>query len=80
MALTHLPAIEQPKYASIIGLARQLVFYVPVMIFLPKFMGIGGVYYGSTVIDIVITLWLGYIVYKSFLSLESKPTTEITDK
>ncbi|MEM1337986.1 MAG: MATE family efflux transporter [Bacteroidota bacterium] len=75
MALTHLPAIEQPKYASIIGLARQLVFYVPVMIFLPKFMGIGGVYYGSTGIDIVVTLWLGYIVYKSFLRLEEKPTT-----
>ncbi|MEM9078587.1 MAG: MATE family efflux transporter [Bacteroidota bacterium] len=72
MALTHLPAIEQPKYASIIGIARQLVFYVPVMLFLPKWMGISGVYYGSTLIDIVVTIWLGYIVYKSFHGLENK--------
>lgn len=69
MALTHLPAIEQPKYASIIGVARQLVFYVPVMLLLPKWMGISGVYYGSTLIDIIVTLWLGYIVYKSFQGL-----------
>ncbi|MEM9362507.1 MAG: MATE family efflux transporter [Bacteroidota bacterium] len=78
MALTHLPAIEQPKYASIIGIARQLVFYVPVMLLLPKWMGISGVYYGSTLIDIVVTLWLGYIVYKSFLGMENKKTTTAT--
>ncbi|MEM9648703.1 MAG: MATE family efflux transporter [Bacteroidota bacterium] len=76
MALTHLPAIEQPKYATIIGMARQLVFYVPVMLLLPKWMGINGVYYGSTLIDIVITLWLVYIVYKSFNQLGSPPEGE----
>ncbi|MEM9650336.1 MAG: MATE family efflux transporter, partial [Bacteroidota bacterium] len=83
MALTHLPAIEQPKYASIIGIARQLVFYVPVMLFLPKWMGISGVYYGSTLIDIVVTIWLGYIVYKSFHGLENKvsvPTPAIENE
>ncbi|MEM1259147.1 MAG: MATE family efflux transporter [Bacteroidota bacterium] len=80
MALTHLPAIEQPKYASIIGIARQLAFYVPVMLLLPKWMGISGVYYGSTLIDIVVTLWAGYIVHKSFQGLGEKPSLEITDK
>ncbi|MGO2101804.1 MAG: MATE family efflux transporter [Psychroflexus halocasei] len=70
MALTHLPAIERPKYASIIGVARQVVFYVPVMLLLPKWMGINGIYYGATAIDIVVTLWLSYIVYKSFKHLD----------
>jgi len=72
MALTHLPAIEQPKYASIIGVARQLVFYVPVMLLLPKFIGVKGVYYGATIIDAVVTIWLVYIVYRSFKYLEIK--------
>ncbi|MEM9141538.1 MAG: MATE family efflux transporter [Bacteroidota bacterium] len=71
MALTHLPAIEQPKYASIIGVARQLLFYVPIMLLLPRWMGIRGVYYGATLIDIVVTLWLGYIVYQSFQKLDT---------
>ena len=81
MALTHLPAIEQPKYASIIGIARQLILYVPVMLLLPKWMGISGVYYGSTLIDIVVTLWLGYIVYKSFQGLgnEKLPQVQAND-
>lgn len=80
MALTHLPAIEQPKYASIIGVARQLVFYVPVMLLLPKYMGINGVYYGATIIDVVITFWLGYVVYKSFLNIDKPQHLKTTDK
>ena len=79
MALTHLPAIEQPKYASIIGIARQLVFYVPVMLLLPKWMGISGVYYGSTLIDVIVTLWLGYIVHKSFNNLNYQTSKSISN-
>lgn len=70
MSLTHLPAIEQPKFASIVGLARQLVLYVPVMLLLPKWLGMGGVYIGATLIDIVVTLWLGIIVFNSFKKME----------
>ena len=73
MALTHLPAVEQPKYASIIGLARQLVFYVPVMLLLPQWFGVSGVYFGSTLIDVVITLWLGYIIYHNLQQMK-QPT------
>lgn len=75
MGMTHLPAVEQPKYASIIGIARQLVFYVPVMLLLPRWIRVRGVYLGSTIIDIVVTLWGAYIVYESFQSLD-KSTAE----
>ena len=70
MSLTHLPAIEQPRFASIIGLARQLVFYVPVMLLLPRWLGISGVYIGSTLIDVVVTLWLVVVVLNSFKKME----------
>ncbi|PWH85024.1 MATE family efflux transporter [Brumimicrobium oceani] len=72
MSLTHLPAIEEPKYASIIGLARQIVFYVPVMLFFPRWFGVSGVYIASTLIDVVITIWLGIIVLKSFKNMKAK--------
>ena len=70
MSLTYLPAINQPKYASIIGMARQIVFYVPVMLLLPTWIGLEGVYYGATAIDLIVTTWLGYIVWQSFKSLQ----------
>lgn len=76
MALTHLPAVEQPKFASLIGIARQLVFYVPVMLLLPRFIGIQGIYIGATAIDVVVTLWLVYIVYQSFKKLEPSATPQ----
>lgn len=63
MALTYLPAIEQPQYASLIVLARQLIFYVPVMLLLPQWMGIGGVYYGAIIIDFVLIVVLLYLVW-----------------
>lgn len=69
MALTYFPAIDKPKPASILVLARQLVFYIPLMIFLPKWLGIGGIYYGATAIDIVITIWIVILCLKSFKSL-----------
>ncbi|MEM9833570.1 MAG: MATE family efflux transporter [Bacteroidota bacterium] len=79
MSLTYLPAIEQPKYASIVGLARQVVFYVPVMLLLPKWIGIGGVYYGSTAIDIILTGWLVYIVWQTFRSFSAdEPEPELS--
>ena len=75
MAMTFLPAIEKPKYASIIGLARQLVFYIPVMLLLPKWIGLRGIYYGSTAIDIVITLWLLWVVNNELRRLKVLKTT-----
>ncbi|MEM8583498.1 MAG: MATE family efflux transporter [Bacteroidota bacterium] len=68
-ALTFLPAIDQPKYASMIGAARQLIFYVPVMLILPRFIGLSGVYYGATAIDVVVTIWLGWILVRSMNAL-----------
>ena len=75
MALTLFPAIDQPKYASILGLARQLVFYVPVMLLLPRYFGIKWVYYGSTAIDVIITLWILALVVRLFKQLNATTQT-----
>ena len=69
MALTFFPAINEEKYSSIIGLARQLLFYVPAMLILPRLFGVNWVYYGSTIIDVVVTVWLLAIVIKLFRKL-----------
>lgn len=74
MSLTYMPAIAKPKPASIIGLARQLVFYVPAMLLLPKWFGIRGIYFGATAIDIIITVWILIVVFKTFKEFEKKKT------
>lgn len=66
MALTFFPAINEGKYGTIIGIARQVIFYIPVMLLLPRFFGTNWVYYGSTLIDIILTIWIVLIVRKLF--------------
>jgi len=74
MALTLIPAINEEKHASIIGLARQLVFYVPVMLIFPRYFGIEWVYYGSTLIDLVITIWTLLVIRQLFKKLNRVST------
>lgn len=74
MALTFFPAIHQEKYGSIIGLARQIIFYIPAMLLLPRFFGIEWVYYGATIIDVVITGWTLLVVLRLFKKLNNTET------
>lgn len=66
MAMTLFPAIDKSKPAMIIGIARQVVFYIPAMLLLPKVAGVSGIYYGSLAIDAVIVLWTMLLVKKEF--------------
>jgi putative MATE family efflux protein len=72
MAMTLFPSVDKGKPAAMIGIARQLVFYVPVMLLLPKVIGVAGIYYGSLAIDAVIVLWTVIMVKKEFTLLRGK--------
>ncbi|ABR49924.1 MATE efflux family protein [Alkaliphilus metalliredigens QYMF] len=71
MMMTFYPAINKGKPAAIIGIARQLIFYLPVMLILPKIYGIQWVYYGAFLIDVVITIWVFILIRKEFNILRS---------
>ena len=75
MAMTLFPSIDKGKPAALIGIARQLVFYVPGMLFLPKAIGVSGIYYGSFAIDAIIVLWTIFMVKKEFNALRCKKTS-----
>ena len=76
MAMTLFPSVDKGKPAMIIGMARQLVFYIPVMLLLPRFIGVSGVYYGSLAIDAIIVLWTMLLVRKEFISLRKRKGME----
>jgi Na+-driven multidrug efflux pump len=72
MGMTLFPSIDKGKPAAIIGIARQLVFYVPVMLILPRFVGVSGVYFGSLAIDAIITIWTVLLVRREFVALRKR--------
>ncbi|PVH26943.1 MATE family efflux transporter [Sphingobacterium corticibacter] len=54
MAIVWFPAIENAKPASVISILRQVVFYIPVMLIVPKYFGVDSIYVASAVIDWII--------------------------
>ena len=69
MAMTMWPAINNSKPAGIIGIARQLIFYVPAMLVLPKYFGVGWVYKGAFFIDLIIIVIVCLLVKREFSKL-----------
>lgn len=80
MGLTFFPAINREKYGSIIGMARQLVFYVPAVLILPRMFGVQWMYYASTIIDVTVTLWILIIIRKLFKELDVLPISNQNTK
>lgn len=72
MAMTLFPSVDKGKPAALIGIARQLVFYIPVMLLVPRWMGVAGIYYGSLAIDAVIVLWTLLMVKREFRLLRQR--------
>ena len=78
MGMTFFPAINKGSPAAIIGISRQLIFYVPVMLFMPKFFGIEWVYIGSFLIDAVIVIWITLLLYWEFKNLNNSKGSKAT--
>lgn len=75
-AMTFYPAIKKPKPAAIIGLARQVFLFIPLMIILPMYFGIAAIYWGSFLIDAFLTLVIVIILRKEFKILRKEQVSE----
>lgn len=78
MAMTLFPSVDKGKPAAIIGIVRQVIFYIPAMIILPKIIGISGIYYGSFAIDLIILLITVVMVKFEFNNLRKKANSDIS--
>lgn len=74
MAMTFFPAINKGKIASFIGILRQVVLYIPIMLTLPRLLGVKWVYFGSTAIDILVSLGALIIFAVTFKKLRKRKT------
>ena len=49
-------AIGKPKIATAMSFARQLAFFVPLLLILPHFWGLEGIFYAQAVSDLCVTI------------------------
>ena len=70
MAMSFFPAIDKGKPAAIVGIARQLIFFVPMMLILPALFGTQSIYWGSALIDGVIIVYTMMLLLHEFKRLK----------
>ncbi len=70
--MSYFPSIGDGKTAGVIAILRQVILYIPAMIFLPRLFGVGSIYVGSFLIDAGLTVVIGVLMIKSFNKLQSE--------
>lgn len=77
LGLTLFPATENAKPAGVLTIARQVIFYIPVMLILPKLLGLSWIYKGSLLIDVTMALLTSFLIFKLFKSLRIKENVNV---
>lgn len=67
MATTFFQAINQPLKAALLSLSRQILLVIPLVLILPLFMGLDGVFLAPAVADALSTL-LAIVLLKRFFN------------
>ena len=61
----YLQAVGKPIKSALLSLARQIFFYVPTIILLPRFLGVVGVLWTGPVADgLAFLLSVGFLIYE----------------
>lgn len=69
MGMAWFPSVENAKPASVIAIFRQLVLYVPIMLIVPVYYGVSGIYWASAFIDWGIFIVVAFTVKRTFNKL-----------
>ncbi len=77
MSMTFFPSINKGNLASIMGILRQLILYVPVMLILPRLFGVQWVYFGSAAIDIVVAIGVMFMFSSTFKALRGRDSSDV---
>ncbi len=70
MAIILYQSIGNAQKAGIVMVLREVVFFVPLVILLPRWWGIPGIYAAPIFQNIIVFIIVGYLIYRTFNSWE----------
>ncbi|MGP1593760.1 MAG: MATE family efflux transporter [Treponema sp.] len=73
-SLAFFPSVNKGKISSVLGILQQVIFYIPVMLILPIYIGVAGVYYGTFIIELMSAVPVAILVLREFRLLRSGVT------
>ena len=70
--------IGKPKRAILLSVSRQMLFLVPLIIFLPRYMGVDGVWYSIPIADFTSTLLAAVLLVFQIRKFKKNPSSEVS--
>ncbi|MCS6822940.1 MAG: MATE family efflux transporter [Cytophagaceae bacterium] len=69
MALSLFPSVKVSHYATAVVSVRQLLLYIPAMLLFSYWLGISGIYAGSSLVNLLVFIGTIYLLYKCMTKL-----------
>lgn len=66
ISTTLFQSIGAPGKATLLGLVRQVIFLIPLMMLLPRYLGVEGVWLSFPISDLLATIVTAALVFKQF--------------
>ena len=70
--------IGKPKRAILLSVSRQMLFLVPLIYFLPRYMAADGVWYSIPIADLLSTLLAALLLFQQIHKLKKSPSAEVS--
>jgi Na+-driven multidrug efflux pump len=74
LSATLFQAIGKGGIATFLLVARQVIIFAPIVIILPLFMGLDGVWISLPIADIIILIFTSILVFREFGILGQNPS------
>lgn len=71
---SYFQAVGKPVQSAVLSLSRQVLFFIPLLIFLPHIWGIQGVWRTAPIADSLSVLFTGTLIYFEMKNLKVKKT------
>ena len=70
--------IGKPKRAILLSVSRQMLFLVPLIYFLPRYMAADGVWYSIPIADLLSTLLAALLLFQQIRKFKKSPSSEVS--
>ena len=72
----YIQSVGKAKIATVLSLLRQVILLIPMIMILPSFFGLNGVWYASPISDFLSTAITAYILYRELKSYKKEEKAE----
>ena len=80
MSSTYFQAVGKARQAAVLSLSRQVLFFIPLLLILPRFWGVEGVWRAAPISDLLAVCLSALLMYFEMRSLRENELKDQAEK